>query len=283
MDQGRILEDTLCQFDAHSHESQDNIISHFVSILSSLAAKYKENASFNQKVLGVGLTFPGPFNYEKGVSYIKGLNKFESLYGVNLRDQLLARLHAHEIGLEAKNIHLAFENDGRLFGLGASTNYPGERIICLTIGTGLGSVFIDDGKIVKSAENIPPEGYLYNQPFQDNIIDNHFSRRGILQAAAAKGMHLDGIDVKDLADLARNGNHTAMSIFHQFGSDFGIMLLPYIEKFQPHRIMIGGQITKSFDLFQGGLEEKLKRTNTKVTSLNDALYYTFLGISHMFA
>jgi glucokinase len=202
---------------------------------------------------------------------------------VNLREQLLARLHAHEIGLEVKNILMTFENDGRLFGLGASINFPNERIICLTIGTGLGSVFIDQGKIIKRAESIPREGYLYNQPFHDSIIDNHFSRRGILQAAAAKGMNLDGIDVKDLADLARSGNSTAMYIFHQFGSNFGTMLLPYIEKFQPHRIIIGGQIAKGFDLFQGNLEEKLKRTTTKVNSLDNALHYTFLGISRMFA
>lgn len=281
LEQDRILDNTICQFEARSHESQENIITHLVSILNSLAAKYKENAGLYQKVLGIGFTFPGPFDYVNGISYIKGLNKFESLYGVNLREQLLQRLHATEIWLETKKIHLLFENDGCLFGLGASKNFPNERMICLTIGTGLGSVFIDQGKIIKNAENIPPEGYLYNQPFRDSIIDNHFSRRGILQAAAA--INVNKVDVKELAEIARRGNSTAKAIFTQFGSDLGEMLLPYIENFQPHRIIIGGQIAKSFDLFQISLEEKLKRTSTKVNELEDALHYTFLGISLMFA
>jgi glucokinase len=285
IEQDKIINETVCQFDARSHESQEIFLSHFVSILTSLALKYKETRieGFHQKRVGIGLTFPGPFDYENGISYIKGLNKFESLYGVNLRKQFLDRFCASEHGLIAKDIEVKFENDGRLFGLGASTNFPDERMICLTIGTGLGSVFINQGKILKNAENIPPEGYLYDQPFRDTIIDNHFSRRGILHAAAAKGMNQDGMDVKNLAILARSGDDAAKSIFAQFGSDLGEMLLPYIEKSQPHRIIIGGQIAKSFDLFQGSLEEKLKRTNTKVISLDNALHYTFLGISRMFA
>ncbi|MGG1678205.1 ROK family protein [Neobacillus sp. NRS-1170] len=281
LEQDRILEETICQFEAHSHESQENILTHFVGILTALAAKYKQNANLEQKGLGIGFTFPGPFDYENGISYIKGLNKFESLYGVNLREQLFHRLLATELGLEVKNFNLIFENDGRLFGLGASTIFPNERIICLTIGTGLGSVFIDRGKIIKTAESIPAEGYLYNQPFMDSIIDNHFSRRGILNAAAAKGMTQVGVDVKELAEMSRNGNSTTASLFAQFGDDLGEMLLPYIEKFQPHRIIIGGQIAKAFDLFQNCLEEKLKKT--KVNSLDNALHYTFLGISRMFA
>ncbi|MGG3470417.1 ROK family protein [Neobacillus pocheonensis] len=281
LEQDRILEETICQFEAHSHESLENIMTHFVGILTALAAKYKTNATLYQKGLGIGFTFPGPFDYENGISYIKGLNKFESLYGVNLREQLLDRLRATELGHEAKNIKLMFENDGRLFGLGASTLFPDERIICLTIGTGLGSVFIDHGKIIKTAESIPAEGYLYNQPFRDNMIDNHFSRRGILNAAAAKGMTQVGVDVKELAEMSRNGNRTAASLFAQFGDDLGEMLLPYIEKFQPHRIIIGGQIAKAFDLFQNNLEENL--TRTKIISLDNALHYTFLGISRMFA
>lgn len=284
LEQDRILDETICQFEAHSHESREFIITHFVNILMSLATKFKEtrNEDFIQKVVGIGFTFPGPFDYENGISYIKGLNKFESLYGVNLREQLLAQLLPTELGRQTKKIVLQFENDGRLFGLGASTNFPEERIICLTIGTGLGSVFIDQGKIVKSAENIPPEGYLYNQPFQDDTVDNRFSRRGILHAAAAKGIDQEGFDVKELAELARSGNDAAQSTFAQFGSDLGDMLIPYIEKFQPHRIIVGGQIAKSFDLFLGSLDDKLKRINTKVNPLDNAIHYTFLGISRMF-
>lgn len=41
---------------------------------------------------------------------------------------------------------IRFENDAKLFALGISTLFPQERFISLTLGTGLGSAFIDQGK-----------------------------------------------------------------------------------------------------------------------------------------
>src|SRR4051812_3439951 len=38
----------------------------------------------------LGIAIPGPFDYEKGTCLIKGLDKYESLYGLNVK-QLLAQ------------------------------------------------------------------------------------------------------------------------------------------------------------------------------------------------
>ncbi|MBV7504364.1 ROK family protein [Bacillus sp. sid0103] len=289
IEQTVLMDETVCEFEAHSQESKDILIDHFANILETLARKYTQvkeldgGPSFHGKSIGIGFAFPGPFDYENGISFIKGLNKFESLYGVSLREQLLMKLSSTHLFEGTKEIQLSFENDGRLFGLGASTNYPGERLICLTIGTGLGSVFIDEGNIIYGGEHVPAGGYLYNQWFQDQMVDDHFSRRGILKVAAEEGLLHEGIDVKDIAELAKSGNKQASSIFLQFGSDLGEMLLPFIEQFHPDRIIIGGQIAKSFDLFQSSLNEKLHKTSTKTTSLEHALKHTFIGISRLFA
>ncbi|MDF2433037.1 MAG: hypothetical protein JWP44_2668, partial [Mucilaginibacter sp.] len=39
-------------------------------------------------VSGLSVAMPGPFDYEKGISYIKGLDKYEALYGVNIKSFL---------------------------------------------------------------------------------------------------------------------------------------------------------------------------------------------------
>ncbi|MGG3467511.1 hypothetical protein ABES02_08480 [Neobacillus pocheonensis] len=76
---------------------------------------------------------------------------------------------------------MSFENDGRLFGLGTSTNFPAERLICLTIGTGLGSVFIDQGRIINNGPNIPSEGYISRSPFDfTSVTYRHNHHLGII-------------------------------------------------------------------------------------------------------
>ena len=38
-------------------------------------------------VKSIGLAMPGPFDYPNGISMIRGLDKYESLYGLNIRDR----------------------------------------------------------------------------------------------------------------------------------------------------------------------------------------------------
>src|SRR5690625_4892220 len=37
---------------------------------------------------GIGMAMPGPFDYENGISLIKGLGKYDALYKINIRDAL---------------------------------------------------------------------------------------------------------------------------------------------------------------------------------------------------
>ncbi|WML41491.1 ROK family protein [Neobacillus sp. OS1-2] len=287
LENNSIIEDTMTQYDSRSNEDSDTILNHFVRVITSLSESYQTykqetTEPFAEKTVGIGLAFPGPFDYENGISYIKGLNKFESLYGIPFRDDLTKMLQHAGVFQGATDVKILFENDGRLFGLGGSTLFPQERIISLTIGTGLGSVFIENGNIVKEDARVPAEGYLYNQLYNEKIVDEQFSRRGILQLASQKNLLNEYIDVKELAELARDGNRKALVLFNEFGANLGEMLSPFIEKFQPHQIIIGGQIGKSFDLFEKSLNQKIAYTGTRVKQLNNALHYTFVGIAEMF-
>jgi len=286
LENGSIINETISQFESRSNEDADTILGHLAGILTMLSESYQTYKQttdvYMQKKIGVGFAFPGPFDYESGISYIKGLDKFEALYGISLRDELMKRLEQTNLFQGANEVTIRFENDGRLFGLGGSSLYPDERIISLTIGTGLGSVFIEKGKMIKHDERVPEEGYLYNHIYKGKTVDDQFSRRGILQLAADKNLLDERIDVKEIADLAKSGNETAKTLLAEFGSNLGGMLAPFIETFKADRIIIGGQIAKSFDLFGRGVEQQAAQTNTKVTPLDHALRYTFIGISKLF-
>ncbi|MEI0739149.1 ROK family protein [Paenibacillus sp. JTLBN-2024] len=118
----------------------------------------------------------------------------------------------------------------------------------LTLGTGLGSAFVNRGRLVKQGEGVPEEGWLYRLPYRDGVLDDYFSRRGIVRLAEEMGVpqvaHGDE-DVKLLAARARDGEMQVVQLFRQFGEKLSEALLPWIGSFQPDEIVIGGQIAKS--------------------------------------
>ena len=281
-----IIENTYHQFVSKSDQDKETILDHFANIILHLWDSYRRHLKKNGyadkdrvEVIGIGFAFPGPFDYRRGISYIKGLNKYDALYGISIPNELTARLNNR---LADKTFIMLFENDARLFGLGASTLYPEERLIGLTIGTGLGSVFIENGKILTDDPRIPREGYLYNQRYQGVLVDDRFSRRGILYEAAKVNLTGPHIDVKEIADMAKEGNPHAIALFERFGSEMGEMLIPFIKRFLPHKIVIGGQIAKSFDLFGPRLKAKVEPLGCHIVHLDNTLHYTHLGVAKMF-
>ncbi|WP_340003783.1 hypothetical protein MHH52_17325 [Paenibacillus sp. FSL K6-0276] len=67
-------------------------------------------------------------------------------------------------------------------------------------------------------EGVPRNGELYDKPYRHKMIDEVFSRRGILHAAQERELLIEGMDVKELADLARQGNLAYQQVFEEFGS-----------------------------------------------------------------
>ena len=57
---------------------------------------------------GVGIAMPGPFDYENGISRIRGLAKYEQLYGYNVKEALMKRL-------ELPSNKIQFMNDANCF------------------------------------------------------------------------------------------------------------------------------------------------------------------------
>ena len=75
-------------------------------------------------VEGVGLAFPGPFDYPNGISKVNGVGKYERIYGLDLKTSLSSRLRSH--GMDS----FRFLNDASAFALGECAEkrdtVPGE-------------------------------------------------------------------------------------------------------------------------------------------------------------
>ncbi|NBD25380.1 ROK family protein [Paenibacillus glycinis] len=279
---GRVLAGTIGHYDARSGESADAVIAHFGDIAADLAAKAGPDAG---TIRGIGLAFPGPFDYPNGISLIRGLGKFESLYGLNVGALLTEAIRgdARLAPRLAADCRIVFENDAALFGLGEAGYGEARgagRTVCLTLGTGLGSCFLEDGALIKQRADVPDNGWLYAAPYRDGIADDFLSRRGFLRLAAELGHDADGLDVRDFAEAAAGGDGAAKQLFAAFGKRMAAILAGPLLRFRPERIVLGGQISKSGSLFAPVFEAELAGAGlaADVRVSPDTLASTFKGI-----
>ncbi|WP_308638087.1 ROK family protein [Paenibacillus silvisoli] len=279
---GAIIEQSMGQYEAKSYLAADASIAHFVAIVRDILQR---GGLDSEPIDGFGLAFPGPFDYGKGICLIRGLGKFESLYGLHVGKLLEEALHA-DAALRARltpQFHIAFENDAALFGLGEASGFnAGEdlRAVCLTVGTGLGSCFLENGKLVKHRPDVPENGWLYKTPYRYGIADEYVSKIGVLRLAMDRGVDIRDRDVRQLADAAFAGSLPEKELFEAFGEQMAVILGPALRRFAPDVIVIGGQISKSGSLFapsfQAGLASQGLKAQVRIS--RDTFASTFRGI-----
>lgn len=283
---GSVLEHTLTQCEAYSNGTADEIMEHFKKMTRDLVGNLIDVPG--AQVFGIGYAFPGPFDYERGISYIQGLNKFEAIYGVDIGTRLRAEFQEDAVIAASltSDWRLAFENDASLFALGEAMygeTSAYDRVVCMTIGTGLGSGFVVNRRLIKQHQDVPENGWLYHLPYKDGIADDFVSRRGVLSLAAELGIDLSvGQDVRELAQSALSGDVQAVQLFEQFGDRMAQILAAPMMKFQPDTIILGGQIAKSGELFVPALARTLRQNGitAPIKLSQNTLHSTFRGIYH---
>jgi glucokinase len=97
-----ILKKTFRKTSVNSQGSAKSIIDTFIQFLR---LQFKRSKDKGIEIMGIGIGMPGPFDYEKGIALLK--DKFSAIYGINLRDELIRRLH--------ENLLIKFENDAWTF------------------------------------------------------------------------------------------------------------------------------------------------------------------------
>lgn len=271
------LNGSIRSFPSCAKESKEIILQNIMHILSSLQQNTSDHVS------GVGLAFPGPFDYDNGVSLLQGLDKFEALYKINIKLELEKRFKEHP-NFTKDNIPIIFENDVTAFALGASLlpelrNYTKGMYVC--IGTGCGSAFLNDGQpLDSSTKGVPKNGWLYPMPFRDSILDDYLSKRGLMRLSAEiLGYEADG---KTLAQLASSGDPAAIKCFYEFGLLILDGLRPVLEGFQPDCLVLGGQIMKSADLFADAIRNYCIKHNILCLTTSETSLHTIIGLSRKF-
>jgi glucokinase len=197
---------------------------------------------------GVAIAIPNPFDYDRGVSYMQ--HKYRKLYGNDLRQGLAERLNC-----EPARVH--FLNDAAAFLIGELCQGAAvgvSRAIGIALGTGVGSAFAVDGKIVVTGRGVPPSGEIWNLPYRNSIVENFISTLAIQRLYK----ELTGFraEVREIARLASE-QRLARQTFEYFGSELGKVLREICVAFAPERIIFGGGISHAAHFFLPAAQKEL--------------------------
>jgi glucokinase len=246
---GKILRETVTEREVNNQAHAHIIINTWTETLTDALSKVPA-----EKVKGVGFAMPGPFDYVRGICYIKGVAKYENLYGFNIRDAIASSLEADE------NFLIRFMNDASSFAVGeawAGSASKVNRSLAITLGTGFGSAFISNNIPIVDGPDVPKLGCVYYIPYKDGIADEYFSTRWFLgRYKALSGKEMQG--VRELADMATT-DKVAAGLFTEFGTELGVFLAPFLKKFNAEMLVIGGNISNAYNLFGDVLESSLKK------------------------
>jgi glucokinase len=200
-----------------------------------------------------GVAVPGPFDYQHGICTISRVHKLDALHGVDLRAELAGVLRLGD------GRQIRFLNDADAFLLGewrAGAARGQRRCVGVTLGTGLGSAFLADGRIRATGAGVPPDGRLDLIPFHGRPVEETISRRGLLARYRACRPGSD-LDVEQVAARARAGDPVARQTFAEVMAGLGEFLAPWLRRFGASGLVVGGSIARAWDLIDPALRPAL--------------------------
>lgn len=263
-----IVDDTTLRYDeAKASLTAEEIVEHIVSIIRDHISKFNTHDS----LVDIGFAFPGPFDYQNGISYMKDIDKYDSLYNYPLKKQLYEKImelkkHDRKYSCISDDLNITFINDATAFALGEYSRLTkdfNDKMMVITLGTGCGSTFIDSGLIISNKGKIPGSGMIFAEPFKESKIDDYISKRGVIRIAKKYNFN-EKVDIAYLNKLANQGDVKAKYVFSDFGTVMGRALMPFIKDFKPDYLAFGGGISKAFYLMEHSFKEFLNDQNIEI-------------------
>jgi glucokinase len=240
-----LIPESLVRHHVNSKGNTGEVIQTWTTAIAQCKIRY---AGTSNKI---GIAMPGPFDYEKGISLIKGLDKYEALYNLNVKELLANKLRIAEEDIFMMNDASCFLK-GEVFG-GAARNL--NNVVGITLGTGLGSATYKDGVVY--------DGDLYYTPYEDSTAEEYLSTRWFIK----RYKELSGTMVNNVKEIRERvpADETASSLFVEFGKNLGEVLAAYIKKHSARSVVIGGNIIHAWELFITETEAVLTRHTLNVS------------------
>jgi glucokinase len=227
--------------------------------------------------LAWGVAVPDPFDYAHGVGRFRGVGKFEALDGVDVRAALTRALPTPA--------SIRFVNDADAFTLGEARHGTAagfRRCVGLTLGTGVGSGWVVDGRVVAAGPGIPPGGRLHQLRTGARPLEQVMSRRAI-RCRYADATGDSTADVREIADRAGAGEDTARAVLTRALHGLGVTLAPCLREFAAEILVVGGSMAASWALFEPWFRDALGEaaTGLVIATSPDAELAALRGAAHV--
>lgn len=186
-----------------------------------------------------GIALPGPFDYAAGVARYRGVGKFDALDGFPVGEHLTRLLPPGARPL--------FLNDAHAFALGAWHTSPDRpaRMAAITLGTGVGSAFLDAGRIVTDSPEVPPEGRADLLTIDGDPLEERVSTRAVTARYAVLTGRVPA-GWRELTSAAAAGEGAAREVVDTALSALGGALAPWLSAFKATTLVVGGSVAASW-------------------------------------
>ncbi len=238
-----ILSSKVCR-DIDSNADSDTILNDWSSAIGTVCN------DVDKRFLNIAIAMPGPFNYESGISWIINMNKYESLYGINIREALAERLQVDSKQITFRNDAEAFLNGEVLYGSAKGF----KSVLGLTLGTGLGSAVSKNG--------VTRDINFGSSKFNDGIAEDYISSRWFVNRyyeLTSKKI----LGVKELLSLTENIKEVEI-IFEEFSQNLSNFINVVSKNENPEIVIIGGNIVKANYMFWERLESLIAKENNNI-------------------
>ncbi len=219
----------------------------------------QETKETPQTIEAIGFGLPGQINYKEGL--VINLPNIPGWVNVPL-----AQIIEDEFKIKTK-----LDNDVRCAALGELNFGAGkdsQNLICITVGTGIGSGIVLNGKLVRGCANVAGEiGHikmnLTGGPLcgcgDYGCLEAYASGPAIVsmareyisggKSAKYKEMAPDGVITPYIvAQSALQGDAVSIQIFKQIGKIIGVGLSSVINLLNPEKIIIGGGVADAGEI-----------------------------------
>lgn len=237
------------------------------SMKEAIRELLKETNTSAKDVEGMGFGFPGQIDCQKGVVRLA-----PNIPG--WVDVPIAEIMEKEFGIPTR-----VDNDVRCAALGELNFGAGkgcENLVCITVGTGIGSGLIINGKLVRGASNAAGEiGHIKLDMTGGPLCG--CGDRGCLEAFASgpsivamaeeyikggkstKYRELANPDITPyvVSVAAQQGDPVAKRIFTIIGEYIGVGLASVVNLLNPEKIIIGGGVAAAGDILLTPIKETL--------------------------
>lgn len=257
------------------------------NIQNAIEELMKETNSNKDSIEAIGFGFPGQIDYQAGV--VRLLPNMPGWVEVPV-----AKIMEEKFGITTK-----LDNDVRVATLGELKYGAGkgcQNLVCITVGTGIGSGLVFNGKLIRGAKNAAGEIGHIKLTMGDGPIcgcgdygcfEAYASGPSIVAEAkeyikGGKSSKFKELATEELspyivAQAALQGDAVAKRIFTKMGEIIGLGLTSVINLLNPERVIIGGGVADAGDILFNPVKETIAKRAMPIQASSVEIVPALLG------